>query len=146
MPQDQEKQTVNSFRDKWIKNKDLAFTDTLKESSNIQKWILRRNGFNSLKEFQEWLVDRGRILDAGCGNGRVTALLQANTNSTQQIVGIDLSSAEVAAENLKSLKNVDIHTKDLLGDLTDLGHFDLIYCQEVFISHIRPVRSFFKSL
>jgi len=76
MPQDQEKQTVNSFRDKWINNKDLAFTDTLKESSNIQKWILKRNGFSSLEEFQKWLSGSDRILDAGCGNGRVTALLK----------------------------------------------------------------------
>jgi SAM-dependent methyltransferase len=95
MSQDQEEQTINSFRDKWTNNKDLAFTDTLKEGSNIQQWILRRNGFNFLEEFKEWLSGRGRILDAGCGNGRVTALLQANTNTTQQIVGIDLSSAEV---------------------------------------------------
>ena len=142
MPQNQEKQTINSFRDKWTNNRDLAFTDTLKESSNIQKWILRRNGFNSLEEFKEWLSGRERILDAGCGNGRVTALLQANTNSTQQIVGIDLSSAEVAAENLNSFKNVDIYTKDLLGDLSDLGYFDLIYCQEVLHHTSDPLGAF----
>ena len=142
MSQDQEEQTIKSFKEKWSNNKDLAFSETLKEDSNIQKWILRRNGFNSLEEFKEWLSGRGRILDAGCGNGRVTALLQANTNSTQQIVGIDLSSAEVAAENLNSFKNIDVYTKDLLGDLSELGHFDLIYCQEVLHHTSNPLGAF----
>ena len=142
MPQNQEEQTIKSFKEKWTNNKNLAFSETLNENSKIQQWILHRNGFNSLDEFKDWLSGRCRILDAGCGNGRVTALLQANTNSTQQIVGIDLSSAEVAAENLNSFKNVDVYTKDLLGDLTDLGYFELIYCQEVLHHTNDPLGAF----
>ena len=142
MPQNQEEQTIKSFKEKWTNNKNLAFSETLNENSKIQQWILHRNGFNSLDEFKDWLSGRCRILDAGCGNGRVTALLQANTNSTQQIIGIDLSSAEVAAENLNSFKNVDVYTKDLLGDLTDLGYFELIYCQEVLHHTNDPLGAF----
>ena len=116
---------------KWSNNTALAFDETLKKDSSIQKWILERNGLNSLSEFKDWLLNRDRILDAGCGNGRVTALLQANCDKSQEIIGIDLSSAEIAKSNLSSLENVEVYKRDLLGDLSEIGKFDLIYCQEV---------------
>jgi hypothetical protein len=61
--------TAKSFYDKWHKNKDLAFQNTIKEGAETQNWILNRNGWSSLKEFREFLKDKKRILDAGCGNG-----------------------------------------------------------------------------
>ena len=42
--------TAKSFHDKWHQNKDLAFQNTLKEGSDIQNWILTRNGWNTLNE------------------------------------------------------------------------------------------------
>jgi SAM-dependent methyltransferase len=137
-----QEQTISSFTEKWSNNKDLAFSETLREGSSIQKWILKRNGFESLTQFQEWLANRDRILDAGCGNGRVTALLNANTSEKHAIVGIDLSSAEIASKNLSNLSNIEIHKKNLLGDLSDLGSFDLIYCQEVLHHTSDPKASF----
>ena len=137
-----QEQTISSFTEKWSNNKDLAFSETLREGSSIQKWILKRNGFDSLTQFQEWLANRDRILDAGCGNGRVTALLNANTSEKHEIVGIDLSSAEIASKNLSNLSNIEIHKKNLLGDLSDLGCFDLIYCQEVLHHTSDPKASF----
>ena len=41
MSEDQEEQTIKSFKEKWSNNKDLAFSETLKKDSNIQKWILK---------------------------------------------------------------------------------------------------------
>ena len=140
-----QEQTISSFTEKWSNNKDLAFSETLREGSSIQKWILKRNGFESLTQFQEWLANRDRILDAGCGNGRVTALLNANTSEKHAIVGIDLSSAEIASKNLSNLSNIEIHKKNLLGDLSDLGSFDLIYCQEV-LHHTSDPKSSFSNL
>ena len=140
-----QEQTISSFTEKWSNNKDLAFSETLREGSSIQKWILKRNGFESLTQFQEWLANRDRILDAGCGNGRVTALLNANSSEKHAIVGIDLSSAEIASKNLSNLSNIEIHKKNLLGDLSDLGSFDLIYCQEV-LHHTSDPKSSFSNL
>lgn len=124
-------QTVGSFRDKWENNPDLAYAETLREGSDIFTWILGRNGFESPGAFRAWLAGRSRILDAGCGNGRVTALLRKYAPPATEIVGIDLSSSHVARANLEGSPNVAVFDKDLLGDLTDLGQFDLIYCQEV---------------
>jgi SAM-dependent methyltransferase len=134
--------TAKSFYDKWHKNKDLAFQNTIKEGAETQNWILNRNGWSSLKEFREFLKDKKRILDAGCGNGRVTALLAMNADPKAEIVGIDLTAADVAKENLAGILNVSFHTKDLMNDSPDLGKFDFLYCQEVLHHTNDPFLSF----
>jgi SAM-dependent methyltransferase len=123
--------TAKTFSDKWGHNPDLAFAQTVDENAEISRWILTRNGWGDGKGLAEYLADKGRILDAGCGNGRVTALLQRYAPDDSEIMGVDLMAAEVARENLADLPNVTIHEGDLLGDLSELGEFDFIYCQEV---------------
>lgn len=124
--------TAQSFHSKWHNNKNLVFEETLREGSDIFNWILTRNGMPSSSDLKSYLANKKRILDAGCGNGRVTALLRTYSDpDTTEVVGIDLVAADVAADNLSAYKNVTTAPKDLLGDLTDLGHFDFIYCQEV---------------
>lgn len=135
-------QTARSFRDKWEHNPDLAFAETLREGSDIFNWILTRNGFATPEALREWLAPRRRVLDAGCGNGRVTALLRRYAPRDTEIVGIDLTAAAVARDNLAGAERVTIHEKDLLGDLSDLGTFDLIYCQEVLHHTADPRRAF----
>ena len=125
------KQTVRSFSEKWHNNPQLAFAETLDEKSDIQRWILTRNGLDGVEGLRKWLSTRKRVLDAGCGNGRVTALLRQFAPLDTQVVGIDLTAADVAAANLAGAPNMHFETRDLLGDLTGLGTFDLIYCQEV---------------
>ena len=41
---DNKKQTISSFEKKWSNNTALAFDETLKKDSSIQKWILERMG------------------------------------------------------------------------------------------------------
>jgi SAM-dependent methyltransferase len=138
-------QTAGSFKDKWENNPDLAFAETLREGSDIFRWILGRNGFPVTAEFDAWLTGRSRILDAGCGNGRVTALLRRHAPVSAQVVGIDLTAAHVAQANLADAPNTAFFEKDLLGDLSDLGEFDLIYCQEV-LHHTADPRGAFLNL
>ena len=130
--------TIDTFKEKWENNRQLAFEETLREGADIFSWILGRNGFASGTEFKVYLKDKRRVLDAGCGNGRVTALLRKCAPKDTEIVGIDLISPEIAQENLQAyglLENVRFLQKDLLGDLIGLGEFDFIYCQEV-LHHI----------
>lgn len=138
----QKDQTFSSFRDKWENNTQLAFSETLNEKSDIFDWIMNRNGFVAKEKFQAFLAGKGRVLDAGCGNGRVTALLHALSKAPTQIVGVDLTAAHVAAENLKDLDRVSVQQGDLLGDLSGLGKFDFIYCQEVLHHTADPKRGF----
>jgi SAM-dependent methyltransferase len=137
--------TIKSFRDKWEQNKTLAFEETLKEGSDLFSWILGRNGFSSAEEIRTYLRNKRRILDAGCGNGRVTALLRRYAPKEAEIVAIDIVSAEIARENLQAYglsERVHFFEKDLLGDLSDLGKFDFIYCQEVLHHTPDPEKAF----
>lgn len=138
--------TADSFRDKWEKNTDLAFSETLREGSDIFCWILNRNGFSNPQELAGFLESKRRVLDAGCGNGRVMALFkQYSPAESMEIVGIDLVSSNVARKNLGQLENVFVYERDLLRDLSDLGEFDFIYCQEV-LHHTEDPQAAFHNL
>ena len=137
--------TANSFRLKWGRNPTLCFEETLNEDSEIFDWILRRNGFQSSEELKNYLANKERILDAGCGNGRVTALLRKYSKRETAIVGIDLVSHEIARRNLKNKANVFFYEKDILDDLSDLGQCDYIYCQEV-LRHTENLKKAFENL
>ena len=134
--------TARSFTDKWRENPQGFFAETLREGSELQIWILGRNGFASPSALRAHLAGKRRILDAGCGNGRVTALLRRLSAPDAEVVGIDLVAADIARSNLAGETNVRFAQKDLLGELSDLGHFDFIYCQEVLHHTVDPARGF----
>jgi SAM-dependent methyltransferase len=134
--------TAQTFRDKWDRNPDLAFAQTSDESSEIYQWILERNGFAGADELAGYLADKSRILDAGCGNGRVTALLQRLAPESSEILGVDLVADGVARAQLEGLPNVTVRQGNILEDLSELGSFDFIYCQEVLHHTEDPRRGF----
>lgn len=138
----EETQTYRSFKDKWENNLNLAFQETLNEKSEIHQWIMNRNGFTDKLAFQRYLADKNRILDAGCGNGRVTALLATLAPGTSSVVGADLTAAPVATKNLANYPNVTVFQKNLLENLSDLGKFNFIYCQEVLHHTSDPKKGF----
>jgi len=125
--------TKRSFKDKWEKNPTHLFSETRNPNSDIYEWIMERNGWKDEKGLIEVLRGKRRILDAGCGNGRCTALLRECSESSSIIVGLDPASHEIARNNLSGYHNVDIYDADLLNpdSLKTLGKFDYIYCQEV---------------
>ncbi len=133
--------TAESFRTKWTRNPNLAFAETMDPGSEIHQWIVGRNGFADAEAFAAHLRDKSALLDAGCGNGRVTALL-ATLAPQATVTGIDLNAWDVAAENLKGLGNVKVRRADLMANLGELGKFDFIYCQEVLHHTEDPRRSF----
>ena len=135
--------TEQSFRDKWDNNPLLAFEATVTEGSDIYRWILERNGFANAQAVEAFLASKRRVLDAGCGNGRVTALLRrlSSPNRTE-VVGIDLVASDIARANLAGERNMRFEKRDLLGDLSGLGEFDFIYCQEVLHHTADPAKGF----
>jgi len=134
--------TNKSFKEKWEKNPSLVFEQTLDENSDIFKWITTRNGFANTEALSIYLADKKTILDAGCGNGRVTALLQKYAPNNSKILGVDLNADVVAKENLKMFSNISVQKANLLDDLSNLGTFDFIYCQEVLHHTGNPQKSF----
>jgi arsenite methyltransferase len=138
-------QTNSSFLQKWTNGSTAFLATTLDEKSEIFSWIIGRNGFNTPGEFAGWLSPRKRILDAGCGNGRVTHLLRRYAQEDTDILGIDFSSHEIAKSNFGDLPNTSFRFADLMDDLLEFGTFDLIYCQEV-LHHTKDPRAGFKNL
>jgi SAM-dependent methyltransferase len=142
----QEKKTKKTFRDKWVNNPDLAFSQTLDSKSEIFKWILNRNGFKKPEDLQKYLKSKKRVLDAGCGNGRVTALLRKYSDpKTTEVVGVDVAPIEIARGNLKKYKldqNTNFSQADLMKSLKKLGQFDFIYSQEVLHHTKNPQKAF----
>jgi SAM-dependent methyltransferase len=136
-------QTNQSFKDKWENSRTDFYEDLLNPASDITKWLLNRNGFADFEKVGQFLSTKKRVLDAGCGNGRVLNLFA--TLSDVELVGVDFSSAHVAKENLKARKNVSVHEGNLLADLSFLGNFDFIYCQEV-LHHTGDARKGFSNL
>lgn len=135
--------TARSFSDKWHRNADFIFAETLQEGSSILAWILERNGWRNLADLKAALKGRKRVLDAGCGNGRATALLRSCADAgVKEVVGVDLVAHDVAEANLKDYSNVSFQQADLTQDLARLGSFDYIYCQEVLHHTQDPAKSF----
>src|SRR3712207_5114554 len=99
--------TRTSFTDKWTNAPRLFFDATLREGSDAFTWILRRNGFAGPEDLRRYLAGKRRVLDAGCGNGRVTALLRLHSDPARtEVGGIDLVSADIARENLAGAPNL----------------------------------------
>ncbi len=138
--------TQKTFKSKWINNPDLAFRETLNEKSEIFNWILNRNGFPNVANFKNYLKNKSRILDAGCGNGRVTALIRKYSKPDKtEIVAVDVAPINIAQNNLRKFNldtSVFFKKADLSKNLKDLGKFDLIYCQEVLHHTPNPQKAF----
>ena len=138
--------TEKSFSDKWKKNPSMFFNDILNQNSNTFNWILKRNGFNNIDDFSTYLNSRNVILDAGCGNGRIIALMDSLLPKDHEKIfhGIDLVAHDVAKANFVNQQNMHFSYADLTdkNSLKDLPKFDFIYCQEVLHHTSDPKKSF----
>ena len=141
VPDGSANQTRNSFRDKWENNQKLGYSDIMDESSEITSWVLNRNGWQNFASLSDFLNSKSQILDAGCGNGRITFLFSqlAKNNS---ITGVDINP-EVAQSNLRSISNINIEYHNLLEPVPN--RYDFIYSQEV-LHHTQNPRLAFGNL
>jgi SAM-dependent methyltransferase len=81
-----------------------------------------------------------RALDAGCGTGEALNWLLSAVAPSGKVVGVDLSSAHVAAAKQLAAPEIEIHRADLLDDLFTPASFDLVWCVNT-INHLTdPVR------
>jgi len=74
-----------------------------------------------------------RILDAGCGPGKTTALLHEMVQPGGSVTGIDFSSERLqyARENYGGRKGIEFQLRDFRQPLNDIGSYDLIWVRFV---------------
>lgn len=92
-----------------------------------------------LEEIGQYLPERGRVLDIGCGFG-LFALYYAQRSQARSIVGIDLSERRIAtarrAASELGLDNARFEIGDARG-IQKLDPFDAVYVLDV-LHHVPP--------
>jgi SAM-dependent methyltransferase len=68
------------------------------------------------------------VLDLGCGDGRLSALVLEHRPSVDEVVGIDISEPmlELARQRFEDDDRVDVQRGDLRDPIAGLGTFDVI--------------------
>jgi len=74
-----------------------------------------------------------RVLDAGCGAGITTSILYDMVQPGGTVVGVDYSEDRIryAREHYGRDGEIEFHLRDLRGDLSDLGQYDIIWLRFV---------------
>jgi SAM-dependent methyltransferase len=119
--------TFKFFNYKWNKVPTWA-SDT---EEIYRQWYLERYGYNTLDNLSQFLQDKKRILEAGCGLARDSKMF-AELNNAVEIVAMDQSkqALKIAQNTLGQYNNCHI----VQGDITNFkikGKFDFISCDQV---------------
>jgi SAM-dependent methyltransferase len=89
----------------------------------------RLSALGTLLDMRPAPVEKCRVLELGCGDG-INLIGFAMFLPGSEFVGIDLSKVHIAAglemvRNL-DLRNIELHARDIMEDLSSLGRFDYI--------------------
>lgn len=126
---------IESMREDRIKNVIGAYDDPVVRAYCRGRFQILRQRF--LDEIGQYLPDRGRVLDVGCGIG-LFSLYYAQLNPELHIEGIDLNERRVhmarAAAQRLGLRNVRYERGSAVGFVPD-GSLDGAYILDV-IHHI----------
>jgi SAM-dependent methyltransferase len=93
----------------------------------------------AVREEADWCgISPGmRVLDAGCGPGKVTSILHKSIQPDGSILGVDYSRERVdlAKKSYSRKSGIDFRVHDLRDPLKDVGLFDLIWVRFVLEYH-----------
>ena len=92
-------------------------------------------------------LDGLRILEPGCGTGRLTEILSDRVGPQGRVVALDISPkmAETARKKLSGRKNVEVHLSAVESFPFETGSFELVLCHQVF-PHFRDKAQVLKIL
>ncbi len=122
-----QKQTADSFSDKWETIPDYGHDATSEEFQ--VSWYLERYGWTR-DEFDRFMATRKMTLDAGTGVGSLAKLYATRTPGL--MFGIDISrSIDIAYEHLKHLTNLHLIQADLTKLPFRKGTFDFVASDQV---------------
>lgn len=88
-----------------------------------------------------------RVLDAGCGSGKTTTVLNAAVQPGGQAVGIDFAQDRIDfAKNHYASQGIQFHQKDLRTPLEGIGSFDFIWVRFVLEYYLEGSRDIIRNL
>lgn len=112
---------------------------TFLDTQTSARWATDDYGPEEQKNIQRLLdaagpLDGLRLLEPGCGTGRLTRVLAENVGPTGCIIAMDVSPQMVAAarQRLSGYGNVKIYRGAAEARVRSLGYFDQIICHQVF--------------
>ncbi len=126
-------QSTLSQRCTWAARQDDAVSHTWKDHDKVREYVgrvgrlaARQAGEAELVEALPERVDR--VLDLGCGDGRLTALVLDARPEVEEAIALDRSPPmiDLAREAFQGDKRVSVHDHDLMGPLPQLGAFDVV--------------------
>ena len=128
-----QKQTQDSFSQKWCRIPDCGYEAKTKEFT--LSWYLQRYGWGNLGNLAEFLSTKQFILDAGTGLGRDVKLYADHTKG--EVFGVDISqSIDIAYQHIGHLPNVHLIQADLASLPFTKNFFDFIASD--FVLHHTP--------
>lgn len=135
-------QVAEAFARKWdmIPNygHDTATRDFQRE------WYLQRFGWGTIDRLKQFLEQKERVLDVGCGLGRDVKLYAESTKGT--VFGVDISDGVMLTqEKLGHLPNVHIIKADMTRLPFPADYFDFIACDQA-LHHTPNTRDSFRKL
>ena len=108
-------QTKQSIKDKWESSSHFQIGGLDAFDSDTLSWIHTRNGFSSVTDFIKHVSQYQNILDAGCGNGRVLALLDDLLKDEHTLIQLIQLK-----DNLKDMYEKDKNNKTILPLISDV--------------------------
>lgn len=81
------------------------------------------------------------ILDLGCGNGNVIALLQSNLTASVRYYGLDISANMIEEAKRRLGEQVSLQVGDVLHLPYEDQKFDLIICNASFHHYLNPQKA-----
>jgi tRNA (cmo5U34)-methyltransferase len=106
---------------------------TWRDAAKVEEYVGRVGRLAARQAGEAELVealpaDVARVLDLGCGDGRLAALVLDARPDTTEAVALDSSPPmlELARERFRGDTRVEVREHDLAGALPDLGPFDVV--------------------
>ena len=138
---DNQKQTNDSFSEKWVKLDAESSTSSFEEFQ--KEWVLQLYGFKTEEGFRDFLKDKHVIIDAGCGLGYKAAWM-AELAPHAIVFGADFSeAAQVAARRYAHINNLFFVRADIADLPFKSEQFDFILCDQVIHHTENPKKTYF---
>lgn len=139
---EEQAQVAEIFARKWHMIPDYGHDTATRDFQ--REWYLQRFGWKTVDKLKQFLRQKERILDAGCGLGRDVKLYAESTSGT--VFGADISDGVVLAqEKLGRLLNVHIVKADMTRLPFPADYFDFVVCDQA-LHHTPNTHDSFKRL